>query len=262
MMKRFLVFLITLLFLLSLSFWFFSSQRNTTEPIEEKQEVKKEEIGAGMKSLVYHGEKFFFLAEKISEPQKLILLPNFEEKLSSTTLYQNNNCRFLANGGFYDQQDRPLGWFFTQDKLWKKESKSALLNGFLALNKEGIILLDEVFPTSPVIWGLQTGPVLIFKDKPLELKMVKDEPARRMVAAINQNDELFFVMVTGSKSLASGPFLADLPLIIKQIGQGLSEDFKIAINLDGGTASAFLSQGQSIKEYTWIGSFFCLQENK
>ncbi|MCX6724478.1 MAG: hypothetical protein NTV20_00040, partial [Candidatus Shapirobacteria bacterium] len=56
----------------------------------------------------------------------------------------------------------------------------------------------------------------------------------------------------------SGPLLADLPQIVGEIGETLGEDFKTALNLDGGTASAFLSQKKTIKEYTLIGSFFCL----
>lgn len=44
-------------------------------------------------------------------------------------------------------------------------------------------MIEDVFPLNPVVWGLQTGPILIFQGEPLLLKMTKDEPARRMVAA-------------------------------------------------------------------------------
>lgn len=261
-MRRFLVSLIILLVLLSFFFWFSFYQKVQPEPVAEKQEIKIEKIGTGMKTFTFNEEKFFFLAEKISDPQKLILRPNFEEKSASSILYQNNNCQFLVNGGFYDEDGQPLGWFFTQNKLFRKETKSNLFNGFLSMNKEGIISLNDVFPTNTVIWGLQTGPLLIIENQPVVLSLIHDEHDRRLVAALNEKNELFFLVVTGTDSLISGCLLKDLPSIVKQIGLEINENFKTAINLDGGTASAFLTQIKSIKEYTWIGSFFCLQENK
>jgi len=211
-----------------------------------------------MKEITFNGEKFLFLEQKIEEIDNLRLIPNFEEKLTSTELLQKNNCRFLISGGFYDQEDQPLGWFFTQEKLFRKEIKSSLLNGFFFYDRQEGIIIDNVSPTSSVVWGLQTGPLLLFEGKPLVFKMAKDEHARRMVAVLDQNDELFFLAVTGSSSLAGGPLLADLPLIVQGIGKSLKNDFKTAINLDGGTASAFINKEKVIKEYTWIGSFFCL----
>ena len=211
-----------------------------------------------MKGISFLEQKFLFLEQKINDPEKLILLPNFAEKLASTTLLENNNCRFLSNGGFYDQQDRPLGWFFSQEKLWKKEIKSALLNGFFFQDKQGKIIIDDVWPPSSVTWGLQTGPILIFQGKPVQFKMANDERARRMAAVLNQKNELFFLVVTGPDSLVSGPLLADLPQVVTGIGKALKEDFKTAVNLDGGTASAFINQEKTIKEYSFIGSFFCL----
>lgn len=261
-MKRFWTSLIVILIFLFFSFWFFSSKRIQPESIIEKQEVKNEEINTGMKSLIFDGEKLLFLVEKINEPQKLILLPNFEEKLSSTVLLENNHCQFLVNGGFYGEDNQPLAWFFTQNKLFKKETKNAFLNGFLSMDEKGAILLDDVSPSKPIVWGLQTGPLLILKNQPLVLNLVHDEPDRRLVAALNEKNELFFLVITKTDSLAFGPLLEDLPLIVEQIGSELNENFQAAVNLDGGTASAFLTRSKSIKEYTWIGSFFCLQEDK
>lgn len=211
-----------------------------------------------MKEITFKGEKFLFLEEKIENINNLRLIPNFEEKTSSAELLVKNNCRFLISGGFYDQEDRPLGWFFTQEKLSRKEIKSSLLNGFFFYNQQEGIIINSALPKNPVVWGLQTGPLLILEGKPLSLKMAKDEPARRMVAVLGQNDELFFLVITGSNSLAGGPLLADLPLVVQEIGRLLKNDFKAAINLDGGTASAFINGEKTIKEYTRIGSFFCL----
>lgn len=226
--------------------------------METEIEIKIEEPLKGMKEVVFQEQKFLFLEQKIEKTNELKLLPNFEEKFVSTELFKKNNCQFLTNGGFYDQQDQPLGWFFTQKKLFKKEIKSDLLNGFFFYDQRKGITIDDVLPTGSVVWGLQTGPLLIFEGHPLSLKMAKDEQARRMVAAMNQDDELFFLVVTGSSSLAGGPLLTDLPLIVEGIGRSLKNDFKTAINLDGGAASAFINKEKTIKEYTWIGSFFCL----
>jgi len=227
-------------------------------PTEKKIEIKVDEPEKGMRKVVFQEQKFLFLEQKIGQPEKLILLPNFEKKLASTELFKDNNCRFLINGGFYDQQDQPLGWFFTQRSLFKKEIKSALLNGFFFQDKQGKIIIDDVGPQGPVVWGLQTGPLLIFQNQPVRFRLARDEQARRMVAALNQKDELIFLVITDSDSLAIGPSLTDLPAVVKKIGEELKEEFKTSVNLDGGTASAFINQAKKIKEYTWIGSFFCL----
>jgi exopolysaccharide biosynthesis protein len=214
-----------------------------------------------MKEITFQGQKFLFLEQKIENINNLKLIPNFEEKLSSTQLFQNNHCQFLINGGFYDQEDQPLGWFFTQGKLFRKEIKSALLNGFFFYDQQKGIVINDVSSIGSVVWGLQTGPILIFEREPLIFKMAKDERARRMVAAIGQNDELFFLVIAGPDSLAGGPLLADLPFIVQGIGKSLKNDFKTAINLDGGTASVFINKEKIIKEYTWTGSFFCLTQD-
>lgn len=259
-MKRFLVFL-CFLFLVLFSFWFFQRKNLPVSPpsIKEKTETITDDFRQGMKKFVFQEQELLFLEQKISEAQKLNLLSNFEQKFPSTELFENNNCQFLINGGFYDEQDQPLGWFFSNDQLFKREIKSALFNGFLFQTKDNEIFIEDVLPSNSVIWGLQAGPILIFNSQPLKMSLVKDERARRAVAAINQKKELFFLIITGSESLVSGPYLADLPLLVEKIGQELNENFQAAINLDGGTASSFINQEKIIKEYTWVGSFFCLQ---
>lgn len=258
-MKRLFLFF-PLLVLIGFSFWlYFSFSKSSLSPLsQEKTELKIDNFKKNMKEISFNDKDYLFLSQKIDSPERLQLWPNFTEKTTSTDLFDNYHCRFLTNGGFYDQQDRPLGWFFSQEKIWKKEVKSALLNGFFFQNQEGKVMIEDTFPSSPSIWGLQTGPILIFQGKPLSFKITNDEQARRMVAALSLKDELFFLVVTGSESLVSGPLLADLPKIIEKIGNNLGQNFKTAVNLDGGTASAFFNQEKTIKEYSWIGSFFCL----
>ena len=244
--------------LIGFSFWFFFKEASPLPSTEKKTMVETDNFRQEMKEVIFQEKKFLFLEQRISRPEKLVLLPNFEKKLPSTQLSRENNCRFLINGGFYDQQDQPLGWFFTQKSLFKKEIKSALLNGFFFQNEQGVIKIEDISPSAPVVWGLQTGPLLIFQNQPVRLSLVRDEQARRMVAALNQKDELIFLVITGSDSLAIGPLLTDLPAVVKKIGEELKEEFKTAVNLDGGTASAFINQAKKIKEYSFIGSFFCL----
>jgi len=255
--KRLLIFLVFLLLVL-FSFWFLGKKQSPTPSLDKKTEVGFDDFRQGMKKIVFQNQEFLFLEQKIKETQKLHLFPNFEEKLPATELFEKNNCLFLTNGGFYDQQGQPLGWFFAQEKLFQKEIKSALFNGFFFKDKENKVFIEKNFPSRPIIWGLQTGPILILRNQPLKMNLVKDQHARRIVAAVNHQGELFFFVITGSESLASGPLLSDLPFLLAKIGQELGESFEKAINLDGGTASAFINKEKTIKEYTRIGSFFCL----
>ena len=241
------------------SFWFFKEKNSLiTQPLFEKKTGKNvDDFRQGMKRITFQDQEFLFLEQKINEPQRLNLLPNFEQKISSTELFENNNCQLLINGGFYDENNQPLGLFFTNGQLLKKEIKSALFNGFLFQNKDNEIFIEATSPSNSIVWGLQTGPMLIVNNQPLKITLVKDQRARRAVAVLNQKKELSFLVITGLESLAIGPYLADLPLLLEKIGQELNEDFQAAINLDGGTASAFINQEKNIKEYNPIGSFFC-----
>ena len=193
---------------------------------------------------------------KLDNLANLKLLSNHDTKASSEDLAKIYHCRILVNGNFYDENDRPLGWLVSQGETLSKAITSSLFNGFLSLSASKVEISPSV-PQGSVKFGLQSGPLLIFNSQPLLLKINNDQPRRRVIAALNNQSELIFLVLTGADSLYSGPLLAETPKLVIALGQAIGQNLVAALNLDGGSASAFHTDTIHLKEYVYIGSFFC-----
>jgi len=187
----------------------------------------------------------------------LSLIPNFSDRFAAQTIYEENDCKAVINGGFYDKQNKPLGLFQVGDKTYGKQLDSDLLNGFVWMDASGTAVISSELSPQPVQFALQTGPMLLFNGNVLPLSIHNDAPARRMVAA--KNSELIFLTVYNPDSVFDGPLLGDLPKIVQEISQKENLHISEAINLDGGSASAFYSEETKLSELTPVGSLFCLR---
>lgn len=193
---------------------------------------------------------------KLDNLAKLKLLPNHNTKASSEDLAKTHHCQVLVNGNFYDANDRPLGWLVSQGQTLSKPIASSLFNGFLSLSTSKVEISPFV-PAGSVDLGLQSGPLLILDSQPLLLKINNDQPRRRVIAALNNQSQLIFLVLTGTDSVYSGPLLADTPNLVVALGRVINQNLSVALNLDGGSASAFHTPAVHLNEYTYIGSFFC-----
>ena len=193
---------------------------------------------------------------KITDLSRLTLLPNHDAQTSSEDLANKYHCQVLVNGNFYDKQNKPLGWLVSEGKTLAKPITSSLFNGFLSLSPSKVEI-SPLVPQGLVNLGLQSGPLLILDSQPLLLKISNDQPRRRVIVALNNQKELIFLVLTGTDSLYSGPLLADTPQLVAAIGQALNQNLVTALNLDGGSASAFHTDTIHLSEYAYIGSFFC-----
>lgn len=202
-----------------------------------------------LESISFNQQIYSYAYIMIEDLSRIHLLANYSEKLPSQDLMKRYGCQILVNGNFYDKSDRPLGWLVSNGQVLSQPIKSALFNGFLSIS-DSIAEINYVLRTDPVDIGLQSGPLLILDSKPLLLKINQDEPRRRIVAAININQQLMFLAV-------NSVLLADTPAVISAIGRQVSQPVLAAINLDGGSASAFITPQFQLKEYSYIGSFFC-----
>lgn len=195
---------------------------------------------------------------KLANLANLKLLPNHDAQESSEDLAKTNRCQVLVNGNFYDENDRPLGWLVSQGKTLSKPIASSLFNGFFSLSTSKVeSRITPSVPEGEVDLGLQSGPLLIVDSQPLLLKINNDQPRRRVIVALNNQSELIFLVLIGADSLYSGPLLADTPKLVASLGQVLNQHLVAALNLDGGSASAFHTPEIHLNEYVYIGSFFC-----
>jgi len=187
----------------------------------------------------------------IDNLSRLQLFSNLKARQSSTQLKQLNQCQTLTSAGFYDTNYQHLGWFQVGGMELSPQQNNQLFDGFLSISS-GRAELD-FRPRLGADYGLQSGPMLVYDGKPLKLTIKADQPRRRVVAALTGDNQLIFMVILSPDSNYAGPLLAETPKLVL----GINPAITAAINLDGGSASAFLSQAVSLLEYSPIGGYFC-----
>lgn len=197
---------------------------------------------------------------KIATPSSVSLLTNFRERTDTETLMQKNNCAQAVNGGFYTKTNSPLGLLRTGDKWYAEKIESDLVNGFIWIDREEHGVIASEIPNGDFRIALQTGPLLLFNSKPLPLQVNNDTNARRVVAARTQDGTLVFITLYNPESVFSGPILSRLPDVITKLSTQENLQVTEAINLDGGSASAFYGGTTKLSELTPVGSLFCIKE--
>lgn len=213
---------------------------------------------SGMEKFIFKGQKYRYAFINPAKLESIELIPNHQERLYTPELVNLYSCAGLVNGGFYGKDYAPIGWLISRGQEVSKPVNSDLLNGFVAVGTNGQVSIDSIRPAFNVREGVQSGPMLIDNTKPLGLKIRNDESRRRMVAALSEQGELSFWVVTGDESFFSGPLLADMPELMVELSKQAEIKLSQAINLDGGSASAFVSDKVTIREISSVGNFFCL----
>ncbi|KKU87245.1 MAG: hypothetical protein UY17_C0024G0015 [Candidatus Beckwithbacteria bacterium GW2011_GWC2_47_9] len=187
----------------------------------------------------------------VNDFSRLRLFSNLVEPKSAAELAAAKNCEFLVNAGFYDISNQHLGWFQVNGRELSPKQNNRLFDGYLSITSGAAEI--GFAPRPAADFGLQSGPVLVFDANPLKLTIKDAQPRRRMAAAITQDEQLIFLVILSPQSDYSGPLLADTPRIVLSINQ----DIVAAINLDGGSASAFITPEVNLPEYQPIGGYFC-----
>lgn len=202
---------------------------------------------------------------KVEDPFNIKLTANFEEKIDASDYFAKNECKFLSSAGFYTKDDKPTGLFVSEGQTIRKYAQNSLLNGIVSVNYIGTPRITSVVPDDPLRLALQSGPLLKENAEFKKLSLKSDEEARRVVAAVTGNNELYFIVFYDKSSAYIGPNLKDLPEVLAAFERESRIEFADAINLDGGSATAFYVKGQnqngtdtfSLSEVSSVGSFFC-----
>ncbi len=194
--------------------------------------------------------------QKISHPNLVSLIENFKTKDLSTTLYADNHCLSGVNGGFYTKDDKPLGLFYANGTWLNRQPHTAsLFNGYVYKTKTGELKIDTTIPPlDSVNFLFQSGPLFTSASRP---SITNDEPARRILLGKTNTDELYFMAITEKNNTNSGPLLTNLPRIIQELNKETMKQFNLFINLDGGSASAFITKDVQLTEFVPVGSFLC-----
>jgi uncharacterized protein YigE (DUF2233 family) len=254
MKKLFLFFLLVLSFVLVYSL----VQKSQTQVFDEPEAASviiKREVN-------YQDQKLLYEIIKVENLGSLILIPNFEEKSKSQDTFFKNNCNLLVNSGFYTEDDaekvfRPLGLFISGGQKRSRWTANSLLDGVLSLNDFLTPRITRNEPSDNLTLAFQSGPILKENGKLVLLQIKNDKPERRMIAGVTGENKLYFLALYSESQNFAGPLLKDTPNILGLIETKEGLVFADALNLDGGTASAFITTEKSLIELTPVGSFLC-----
>lgn len=194
--------------------------------------------------------EYYYEQAVVEDVARIKLSSNLSTSQKSVDFFEQNDCQFLVNAGFYDTENKHLGWFQADGRELNPPQANRLLDGYLTFNDWANIGFE---PEAGTAYGIQSGPVLIYESQPLGLKIKDDQRRRRVVAAIDSSGKLNFYVLFSPESDYAGPLLADLPRIILELNPAIVA----AINLDGGSASAFITDKVKLIEYQPAGGFFC-----
>jgi len=254
MIKTFLGAIVIVLLL----FYFFQYSPKITEqkttPLSVSIDISPSPLPKNKVDITYHERRYVLVYEPISG-KALSLIPNFTEKRSALSIAEENSCKAASSGGFYTKEDKPLGLFITDGKIYgQRINNSSLLTGFFYMTDSGEIYIDsEVENNHPTI--LQSGP-LFTSNRPYPTRT--DEYARRNVIIEDINGAEYIATIFGSENTYDGPQLSDMPAILFSI----TSPFRVqrALNLDGGSASFFMIANHfTASEIVAVGSVICIK---
>ncbi|HXM32024.1 MAG TPA: phosphodiester glycosidase family protein [Chthoniobacterales bacterium] len=166
---------------------------------------------------------------------------------------QREHCLAGVNGGYFDPADAPVGLLISDGKIIAPLRKAKLLSGVLVVANGRVQLFRtaEYSPKRKAIAALQCGPFLVDRAQPV--------PGLNDIRGARRT----FILTDGSDRAALG-FCSEATLA--QLGKilatrGLAPNFKVqrALNLDGGSSSAFWFAGErgpfSISEQKTVRDF-------
>jgi exopolysaccharide biosynthesis protein len=177
--------------------------------------------------------------------------PAGEDNLAA--VMRRENCLAGVNGGYFDPENKPVGLLISDGKVVAPLRKARLLSGVMIVSNGRVQLLRvaEYSSKRRATSALQCGPFLVDRGQPVP-GLNDTRPARRT-----------FIVAGGSDRAAIG-FGSDVTLA--QLGRilatpGVAPDLKTqrALNLDGGSSSAFWFAGEhgpfSIPEQKTVRNF-------
>lgn len=155
-----------------------------------------------------------------------------------------NHCVAGVNGGYFDPEFLPMGLRVVNGKVVRPIRRARLLTGVLASGPGfcRILRVSEYSPRAKINVALQCGPLLVDASRPVK-GLEPTRQARRTFAVVGSR--------TFGIGVSSDVSLADAAAILSSIRLGENEKVVRALNLDGGSSTAFWfkrASGSAISE--------------
>jgi hypothetical protein len=153
--------------------------------------------------------------------------------LSLAGVMTHENCLCAVNGGYFDADFKPIGLRIVNGQTFAPVRRARLITGVLLASSRGIQIVRarEFSPRQKIAAAIQCGPFLVDASRPV--RGLNDSAlARRTFAATVSNDRALL-------GVCSDVSLADLANILATTAIIGESKIQRAINLDGGSSSAF-----------------------
>lgn len=207
----------------------------------------------------YQGSRYNVIGFIVDDPEKLNLYPNFAEKLTSAEAMKEYGCSLLSSGGLYTKDSIPIGLFISEGRQLKSMVKDEFYNGIFSLFYDKRVEIGDSFSKGEVRIALQSGPLLMQDGLGYNFEDRSKEEARRVVIGLTNDSKIIFMVIYKEESVFLGPTLDVLPQLLLDFSGKSGMKIISALNLDGGSASAFKSSNSSLSELTPVGSYFCVE---
>jgi Phosphodiester glycosidase len=152
---------------------------------------------------------------------------------SLSAMMKRERCTCGVNGGYFDTEFKPIGLRISQGRTFSPLRRARLITGILLQTSRGIdvIRVGEASHNKKIAAAIQAGPFLVEGSKRVH-GLNDSQLARRTFAGIASNDRALL-------GVCSAVSLAELANILSTAP--VAADYKIrrAMNLDGGSSSAF-----------------------
>ena len=148
-------------------------------------------------------------------------------------MMKREKCVCGVNGGYFDTEFKPIGLRVVGGTTFLPLRRARLITGILLQSDRGIdvVRVGEFSGTKKIIAAIQSGPFLVEGNK--RIRGLNDSQlARRTFAGIATNDRALV-------GLCSDVSLAELANILATAPIAADSKIRRAMNLDGGSSSAF-----------------------
>ena len=146
---------------------------------------------------------------------------------------KREKCVCGVNGGYFDTEFKPIGLRVVDGRTISPLRRARLITGILLQSDRGIdvVRVGEFSRTKKIVAAVQSGPFLVEANK--RIRGLNDSQlARRTFAGIATNDRALL-------GVCSGVSLAELANILATASIVADSKIRRAMNLDGGSSSAF-----------------------
>ena len=138
-----------------------------------------------------------------------------------------------VNGGYFDTDFKPIGLRIADGATFSPLRRARLITGILLQSDRGIdvVRAGEFSRTKKIAVAIQSGPFLVEGNK--RIRGLNDSQlARRTFAGTTTNDRAFLGVCSGVSLAELANILATTPIVA-------DSKTRRAMNLDGGSSSAF-----------------------